>query len=86
MPQQDILGLQITVDDLVLLQQVQRGKHLLGEPTNEFEREAAEGIRLDKLVQVHVQEFRRDAEMPSEVEALREIDHAVLVFRVLNDG
>lgn len=39
-------------------------------------------MSFDELVQVHIQELGGDAEMSTEVEALREADHAVLVFGI----
>lgn len=38
---------------------------------------------LDELVQVHAEQLSRYAKMSTEVEALREINHAVLVVRIL---
>jgi hypothetical protein len=40
-------------------------------------------MRLNELVQVHSQQLGGNAEMASEVETLCEVDHAVLVVRVL---
>ena len=39
---------------------------------------------LDELVQVHTEKLSRDAKMAAEVEALHEVDHAVLVIGVLH--
>ena len=38
---------------------------------------------LDEFVQVHVQKLGRYAKVSAEIEALCEVDHAVLVLRVL---
>jgi len=84
--EQDILGLQVTVDDFVLLQQVQRAEQLLGEASDEFQGEAAERVRLDEFVEVHIQKLGRDAQMAAEVETVGKVDHAVLVLGVLTDG
>lgn len=83
MPNQDILRLQVTMYDLMLLQKVQRAKHLLGETPDQLDGEATESIGFDELVEVHVEKLCRDAEMTTEVEAMCEIHHAVLVLGVL---
>lgn len=83
MPDQDVFGFQIAMDDLLLLQQIQRAKHLLGEAPNHLQGETPKGVGLDELVEIHVQQFGRDAEMFPEVKAMCEIHHAVPIFRVL---
>ena len=40
-------------------------------------------MTLDELVEVHAQELGRDAQVTTEVEALRKVDHAMLVSRIL---
>ena len=40
-------------------------------------------MSLDELVQVHTKELGGDTQMATEVEALREVDHAVFVVGVL---
>jgi hypothetical protein len=40
-------------------------------------------VCFDEFIQVHAKKFGRDAEMTTEVEALGEVDHTVLVIRVL---
>src|SRR5688500_2728863 len=83
MAQEDVFWLQVAMDDLLLLQQVEGAEHVLGEPADQLEGEAPEGIGLDELIKVHVQELGGDAKMSAEIEAVGEINHAVLVFRVL---
>lgn len=83
MPDQNIFGLQVAVNDLLLLQQIQGAEHLLGEAPNHFQGETTEGVGFDELVQVHVQQLGRDAKMFSEVETVGEVHHAVPIFRVL---
>lgn len=82
--QQNVLGLQVTVDDLLLLQKNQRGQDLLAETTDQTQREALELVCFDELVQVHAKQLRGDAKMASEVEALCKVDHTVLVVGILN--
>ena len=82
--EEDVLRLQVTVDDLVLLEQVQRAQELLGKATNQLEREATESVGLDELVEIHVEELCRYAKMSAEVEAVGEVDHAMFVFGVLD--
>ena len=83
MAEEDIFRLQIAMDDLVLLEQVQRAEELLGKSADEFQRETTEGVGFDELVEVHVEELGGDAEMAAEVEAMGEVDHAVFAFGVL---
>jgi hypothetical protein len=56
---------------------------LLCKSSDDLERETTEGVRFDELVEIHVQKFGRDAKMTTEIEALREADHTVLVFGIL---
>lgn len=83
MTQEDVLGLEITVDDLVLLEKIQRAEHLLRHAPNQLQGEATECVGFYEFVEIHVQQFGRDTEMSTEVEALSKVDHAVLVLRVL---
>ena len=48
-----------------------------------MERKPAKCVSLDPFVEIHVQQFSRDAEMVAEVEALCEIDDAVLALGIL---
>jgi hypothetical protein len=84
MRKQDVLGFQIAVNDPLSLQQNQRGEHLFAKATDESGRKALELVSLDELVQVHTKELSRDTQMATEVEALCEVDHAVLVIGVLH--
>ena len=81
--QQNVLRLQVAVDHALALEKGQGAQHLLGKPTDQREREALELIGLDELVEVHAQKLGRNTEMAAEVEAVGKIDHAVLVFRIL---
>ena len=81
--QQDIFRLQITMDDLLLFQKVEGAQHLFGEAPDELDRETAEGIRLDELVEIHIKKLSGYAEMTAEVEAMREVNHAMLVLGIL---
>lgn len=83
MREQDVFWFEITVDDLLGFQQEKTAEKLLGKAANDFYRETTECVRLDELVEVHVQQFCGDTEMSAEVEALSEVDHAVLVLRIL---
>ncbi len=65
-------------------QEEQRVEHLFCEASDHFEGEASEGVGFDEFVEVHVEEFGGNAKMTSEVEALREVDHAVLIERILD--
>jgi len=80
---ENVLRLQITVDDFVLLQQQQTAEELLGEPSYDLEGETSKGVRLDELVKIHIQKFGGNAQMATEIKALCEADHTMLVFRIL---
>lgn len=41
-------------------------------------------MTLDELVKVHAKKLGRNTQMAAEVEALRKIDHAMLVLRILH--
>ena len=83
MAKQNIFGFQIAVNDLVLFEQVEGAEHLFGEASDEFDREPAEGIRLDELIKVHIEKLSGYAKMTTEVEAMCEVNHAMLVLGVL---
>ncbi len=83
MLEQNVLRLQIAVDNLALLEENQGAKDLLGKAANDFERKAAERMRLDEFVEVHIEQLSGYAQMPAKVEALRKVDHAVPILRVL---
>ena len=53
--EQDVLGLEITVDDVVVALEFQSLQDLDGEATNQADRNTLEVIRLDELVKVHAQ-------------------------------
>lgn len=84
MRKQDVLRFQIAMNDPLSLQQNQRGQHLFAKATDESGGEALELVSLDELVQVHTKELSGDTQMATEVEALCEVDHAVLVIGVLH--
>lgn len=79
----DIFWFEIAVDDLVHLKKKQTAQNLFREPPNEFQGEALEAIKFNELVKVHIKKFSREAKMATEVETLREVDHAMSVCRVL---
>ena len=83
MRQQNVLGLQVAVNNLAALQEDQGTQHLPAESTDQTQGEAFELVGLDEFVQVHAEKFSRDAEVTAEVEALGEVDHAVLIVRIL---
>jgi hypothetical protein len=83
MGQEDVLRLEIAMYYFVLLQEDQAAQKLFGESSNDLQRKASEGVGFNELVKVHIQKFRGYAKVSSEVEALCEIDHAVLVVGVL---
>ena len=83
MSEENVLGFEIAMDDFMLLEQQEAAEELLGETTNDFQGEPTESVRLDKLIQIHVEKLSGDAEMATEVEALDEANHAMLVQRIL---
>lgn len=82
---EDVFGFEIAMDDLVLLEEIERAEHLLRETSNHLDGKAAERVSLDELVEVHVQEFGRYAEVSTEVETMGKIDHAVFVVWILSE-
>lgn len=57
MPDQNVFGLKVAVNNLLLLQQIQRAEHLLSEAPNHLQGETTEGVGFDELVEVHVQQL-----------------------------
>ena len=86
MCQKNIFGFQIAMNNLLRLQQEQTAKNLFRESSNHFEIRSPESVGLDKFVKVHVEELGGNAKMPSEVEALGKVDHAVFVMWILFYG
>lgn|SRR5690242_940711 len=83
MREQNVLRLQIAVDHPLTLQQNQRAQHLLAETADKTRGKALELVCLDELVQIHAKKLGRYAKMPTEVEALRKVDHTMLVVGIL---
>lgn len=81
--QEDVLGFEIAVYHFVLFQKHQAVQKLLGKSSDDLQRKSAKGVRFDEFVKVHIQKFCRYAKMSAEIEALSEIDHTVLILRVL---
>jgi hypothetical protein len=65
---QDILGFQVAVNDVLLLQQEQASHHLAGKATDQREGESLEIVCTNELVEVDRQAWRDDAKMRAEVE------------------
>lgn len=89
--QQDVLGLEVAVDDAVLVQRVQTLQDGVGELPDQREAEALELVLLDELVQVHAEQLEGHADVVSEGEVLQHVDdvHArvlVLLPQVLQDA
>lgn len=72
------------MDDFLGFEQEQTIEHLLCEASDDFQREAFEGVGFDELVEIHIQKLGGDAKMTAEVETLYKVDHAVLVLGVLH--
>lgn len=83
---QNILGLEIAVDNPLVVKKYQSPKKLLRKSTNKFQGESSEVMRLDEFIEIHPKEFGRDTEVASEVEALGEIDNVMTAMRILNDA
>lgn len=57
MSDENVFGFEITVNDLLLLQQIQRAEHLFSKAPDHLQGEAPERVGLDELVEVHVQQL-----------------------------
>lgn len=84
MSQEDIFGFQIAVNDFVVVKEDETVQELLGKSSDQFQGEASEIMSFDEFVKIHSQEVGRNAKMPAEVEALVEIDDAMLFVWVLH--
>lgn len=80
MSQKDVFGLEIAMNDFMTIQKNETAQQLLGEASNDFQRETTEVVSLDELVKIHVQEICRNAKVTTEVKALIEIHNTVFVF------
>lgn len=54
MGEENVLGLEVAVNDFVLLEHYQAAQELFGKTPNDFKAEAAELVGFDELVQIHV--------------------------------
>ncbi len=89
--QEYILGLEIAVNDLISVQKLQTLQNMIDKLLDERQREAGELVLAYELVQVHGQEFERDADVTAEGER---VDHVydvvgvvvVLALEVLQDA
>lgn len=89
--EQDVLGLQVTVDDAVLVKRVETLQDGVGELPDQQEAEALELVLFDELVQVHAEQFKGHADVVAEREVLQHVDHVharvlVLLPQVLQDA
>lgn len=71
------------MNDLVHLKKKQTAQKLFGKTSNELQRESFEAIIFNELVEIHIKKFSRKAKMATEVETLREVDHAMSICRIL---
>lgn len=55
MRQEDVLGFQVTVNNLVAVQQDKTIEYLFGEATNKLEGETSKVVSLDEFVKVHTE-------------------------------
>lgn len=69
--------------DSLVVEKDQSAENLLCEASNQLEREAAEIVRLDKLVQVDTQKFGGYAKMTTEIEALDKIHDTMATVGIL---
>lgn len=72
--QQDVLGLQVAVDDAVLVQRVQALQDGVGKLPDQREAKALELVFLDELVQVHAEQLEGHADVVPEGEVLQHVD------------
>ncbi len=75
--QQDILRLQVTVDDAVLVESVQALQNGVRELAHELQAEALELVLLDQLVQVHAEQLERDANVVPAIRMKTQFSHCV---------
>lgn len=83
MGKKDILRLKVAMDNSMLLQQQKAAQELLRKTADQFQGESTKAVRLDKFIEIHVEELRGYTKMTSEVETLCEVHHAMFVFRIL---
>jgi hypothetical protein len=83
MGKKDILRFQIAMNNSMLLQQKKTAQELLRKAADQFQGESTEAVRLDELIEIHVEKLCGYAKMTSEVETLCEVNHAMFVFGIL---
>ena len=53
MGEEDVFGLQVTMDDFVAFEKNQTAKQLLSKASYELQREASELMALDEFIEIH---------------------------------
>lgn len=80
---QDVLRLQVAVNDVELVEEVERLQDLDGESADQVQRKTGKVGLLDELVQVFAEDFELEASVPSEDERALETDDIVTQFWVM---
>lgn len=80
--EKDVLGLEVAVDDLGLLEDSEGVEELGGEDAHEARAEPAERVLLDEFVEVVREELKDEAEVRVVDEGVLESEHVVLVVLV----
>lgn len=80
---QDVLRLQVAVNDVELVEEVERLQDLDGESADQVQRKTGKVGLLDELVQVFAEDFELEASVPSEDERALETDYIVTQFWVM---
>lgn len=89
--EQDVLWLEVTVDDSVPAQGLQALQDGVCKLPDQRQAEALELVALDKLIQVHAQQFKGHADMVAEGEVFKHVHNihgavTVLLAQVLQDA
>ena len=83
LPQQNILRLHVTVDNVVLLHVVERHEELDCESSHQAHTHSLEVVRLNELVQVHAQHFKAEDQMLAENQFFFYANDVLLIVRIV---
>ena len=81
--EKDVLGLEVTMNDLVIFDVFQTLQDLNGKSADQTQTYSLEVVVFDELIQVDAEEFKRDAKMLSENHIILHADDVMRIFRVV---
>jgi len=83
MLEKNVLWLQITVNDVQSKECIKTLQNGVGHLADKWRTEAAKMSTLQQVIEIDAQQFESDADMSSEDEVFKHVNHIQLVFSIL---